>query len=163
MAKLHRVLGGAVVVCIALATSAMATDHAGQGKGKDRDHRWEHRDNRGGSRPIIWDRHHDRGRDSRPHGWNKGKKTGWGDCDVPPGQAKKKGCYDRDRRWRHRSSTRRPKSSTNVGTWRRPGQTTSTTTTTTTKGPGTWRRPEITQQTTTTTTKQSPTGTWRRP
>jgi hypothetical protein len=28
----------------------------------------------------------------RPPGWDKGKKTGWGNCDVPPGQAKKVGC-----------------------------------------------------------------------
>lgn len=26
----------------------------------------------------------------RPPGWDKGKKTGWGDSDVPPGQARKK-------------------------------------------------------------------------
>ena len=25
----------------------------------------------------------------RPHGWDQGKKTGWGDGDVPPGLAKK--------------------------------------------------------------------------
>jgi hypothetical protein len=25
----------------------------------------------------------------RPHGWDQGKKTGWGDSDVPPGLAKK--------------------------------------------------------------------------
>ena len=25
----------------------------------------------------------------RPYGWDQGKKTGWGDSDVPPGQAKK--------------------------------------------------------------------------
>ena len=25
----------------------------------------------------------------RPYGWDQGKKTGWGDDDVPPGQAKK--------------------------------------------------------------------------
>ena len=25
----------------------------------------------------------------RPPGWDKGKKTGWGDSDVPPGHAKK--------------------------------------------------------------------------
>jgi hypothetical protein len=30
--------------------------------------------------------------DRRPPGWNKGKKTGWGHCDLPPGQAKKYGC-----------------------------------------------------------------------
>jgi hypothetical protein len=32
------------------------------------------------------------GNDRRPAGWDKGRKTGWGDCDVPPGQAKKTGC-----------------------------------------------------------------------
>jgi hypothetical protein len=31
--------------------------------------------------------------DGRPPGWSKGKKTGWGNCDVPPGQAKKYGCH----------------------------------------------------------------------
>ena len=30
---------------------------------------------------------------SRPPGWDHGKKTGWGDCDVPPGQVKKLGCH----------------------------------------------------------------------
>ena len=25
-------------------------------------------------------------------GWSRGKKTGWGNCGVPPGQAKKDGC-----------------------------------------------------------------------
>ncbi len=30
---------------------------------------------------------------SRPPGWDRGRKTGWGDCDLPPGQAKKFGCY----------------------------------------------------------------------
>src|SRR5947208_13995544 len=28
----------------------------------------------------------------RPSSWDRGKKNGWGDCDVPPGQAKKQGC-----------------------------------------------------------------------
>jgi|SRR5579871_1862763 len=27
-----------------------------------------------------------------PPGWSHGKKTGWGDCGLPPGQAKKYGC-----------------------------------------------------------------------
>jgi len=30
-----------------------------------------------------------------PPGWDKGKKTGWGDCNLPPGQAKKHGCEPR--------------------------------------------------------------------
>jgi len=31
-------------------------------------------------------------RDGRPPGWNRGKKTGWGNCGLPPGQAKKYDC-----------------------------------------------------------------------
>jgi len=31
--------------------------------------------------------------DVRPAGWSHGKKTGWKDCGLPPGQAKKYGCY----------------------------------------------------------------------
>ena len=32
------------------------------------------------------------GPSNRPPGWDKGKKTGWGDCNVPPGLAKQRGC-----------------------------------------------------------------------
>ena len=31
-------------------------------------------------------------RAQRPPGWDRGRKTGWGACSVPPGQAKKIGC-----------------------------------------------------------------------
>ena len=31
-------------------------------------------------------------RSGRPPGWDRGRKTGWGNCDVPPGLAKKEGC-----------------------------------------------------------------------
>ena len=44
------------------------------------------------------DRDDNRGPSKRPAGWDKGKKTGWGDCDVPPGQAKKVGCNGARRR-----------------------------------------------------------------
>jgi hypothetical protein len=30
--------------------------------------------------------------DGRPPGWSRGKKTGWSNCGLPPGQAKKYGC-----------------------------------------------------------------------
>jgi hypothetical protein len=30
--------------------------------------------------------------DPRPPGWSRGKKTGWDNCGVPPGQAKKGEC-----------------------------------------------------------------------
>ena len=29
----------------------------------------------------------------RPHGWSQGRKVGWGNCDLPPGLAKKYGCH----------------------------------------------------------------------
>ena len=35
----------------------------------------------------------ERSRANQPPGWSKGKKTGWDNCDVPPGQAKKYGCH----------------------------------------------------------------------
>ena len=28
----------------------------------------------------------------RPPGWDRGRKVGWGGCDLPPGLAKKYGC-----------------------------------------------------------------------
>ncbi|MGH9789355.1 MAG: hypothetical protein ACRD4U_11720 [Candidatus Acidiferrales bacterium] len=34
----------------------------------------------------------DRDLADRPHGWNRGRKVGWGNCDLPPGLAKKYGC-----------------------------------------------------------------------
>jgi hypothetical protein len=32
------------------------------------------------------------GRGNQPPGWSHGQKTGWGNCDLPPGLAKKRGC-----------------------------------------------------------------------
>ena len=55
---------------------------ANRDRDDDRD-RWERRDN--------WEYHTYRG-DDRPPGWSHGKKTGWGNCNLPPGQAKKYGC-----------------------------------------------------------------------
>lgn len=43
----------------------------------------------------------------RPPGWDHGRKVGWGNCDLPPGLAKKYGCgygfLGRDRRVYRRS------------------------------------------------------------
>ncbi|HWR16414.1 MAG TPA: hypothetical protein VN577_16445 [Terriglobales bacterium] len=65
-----------------------AQGHGNQGKGAAKSHRdddgWEVRN---GFQYRSYEG------DSRPPGWNKGKKVGWGNCDVPPGQAKKGGCY----------------------------------------------------------------------
>lgn len=51
---------------------------------RDDDDRWEHRN---GYEYRVYER------DRRPPGWSRGKKTGWGNCDLPPGQAKKYGCH----------------------------------------------------------------------
>jgi len=84
----------AVVVlasCIGLSTPAAWADRP-QGKGKgnphaartDNDDRaWERR---GGYEYRTYDG------DAHPPGWSQGKKTGWGNCGMPPGQAKKYGC-----------------------------------------------------------------------
>lgn len=74
------------------ATPSLMADH-GNSKGKgnphankavdDDDQGWDHRD---GYEYRSYDR------DGRPPGWSKGKKTGWGNCGMPPGQAKKHGC-----------------------------------------------------------------------
>src|SRR5215468_8139256 len=54
-------------------------------QGDDRgDDRWEHR---GDYEYRTYGEH-----DGLPPGWSKGKKTGWGNCGMPPGQAKKYGC-----------------------------------------------------------------------
>lgn len=79
-----------IALGMAVATPAMAFDHGGKEHGKgawhgeDRDHDRDRDD------------HGKRGHEGRPPGWSKGKKTGWGNCNLPPGQAKKHGCYDRD-------------------------------------------------------------------
>jgi hypothetical protein len=72
----------------------MADKGHGQGKGKGNPHpgkpadyddgRWEVRD---GYEYRTYNRDED-----QPPGWSKGKKTGWGNCGMPPGQAKKYGC-----------------------------------------------------------------------
>ncbi|HVO80027.1 MAG TPA: hypothetical protein VMT28_04815 [Terriglobales bacterium] len=85
----------ALIAALALGTPNLMADH---GKDKDRgkgnphaskkfndDDKWERRDDGyeyrayGGGRDV-------------PPGWSHGKKTGWGNCGMPPGQAKKYGC-----------------------------------------------------------------------
>jgi hypothetical protein len=86
----------AVLVLIAsfglMTPAVMADNDKDHGKGKshakknnDRDDKgWEKRD--GYQYRVYGDR------DGRPEGWSRGKKTGWGNCGLPPGQAKKDGC-----------------------------------------------------------------------
>ncbi|MCI0350848.1 MAG: hypothetical protein L0Z53_15590 [Acidobacteriales bacterium] len=53
--------------------------------GNDKDKGWEKHD---GYELRVFARNQ-----GHPPGWSKGKKTGWRDCGLPPGQAKKYGCY----------------------------------------------------------------------
>jgi len=62
-------LGG---VCL-LSGVALAQGHGHHGAGKHAEH----------------DRDADRGDRDEPRGWERGKKKGWGDSDLPPGLAKK--------------------------------------------------------------------------
>jgi len=89
-----------VVIGLALSASVLAKNAQGnsQGKGKGNPHaqamREDHdqgRDHDGWERHDKWEYHTYRG-DERPPGWSKGRKTGWGNCNLPPGQAKKYGC-----------------------------------------------------------------------
>ena len=50
----------------------------------DDDDRWEHHDRYD---VRIYNIH-----EGLPPGWREGRKTGWGNCGLPPGQAKKYGC-----------------------------------------------------------------------
>lgn len=86
-----------LIASFAIATPAFADhddDHGhgnghGKGHGKGNPHqqqedvRWERR---GNYEYHVFDA------DQAPPGWSHGKKTGWGNCGLPPGQAKKYGC-----------------------------------------------------------------------
>jgi hypothetical protein len=86
----HLVATFAVIAALGLNTPPLMADHGDNGnkhqqgnKHGDNDQGWEHR---GGYEYRTYSE------DSHPPGWNRGKKTGWGDCGLPPGQAKKYGC-----------------------------------------------------------------------
>ncbi|HLK31593.1 MAG TPA: hypothetical protein VKT29_00805 [Terriglobales bacterium] len=94
----------ALIAALGLLAPAAMADHDG-----DRDHGNPHRhfrdddhgrhgdrdDDRDGDR---WERrgryeYHSFDRDARPPGWVRGRKVGWGYCGLPPGQARKYGCW----------------------------------------------------------------------
>ena len=84
-------------VMLGLGTSSVAMEH---GHDRDRDH------DRTQFHRAAW--HHD---DHDRKGWEKGKKTGWKDGALPPGQAKKDSKrwhkeHEREARERHHEMTR---------------------------------------------------------
>jgi hypothetical protein len=58
--------------------------HGNKHDDRDNDQGWERRD---GYEYRVYGEH-----DERPPGWGHGKKTGWGNRGLPPGQVKKYGC-----------------------------------------------------------------------
>jgi hypothetical protein len=97
-----------VAAALTLGAPALMADHDGdRDDGHKRGHGHGQSHGRGNKRADRSDRDGDergwerRGnyeyrtyeRDGRPPGWSQGRKTGWGNCGLPPGQAKKYGCY----------------------------------------------------------------------
>lgn len=84
------------VGAVTAGTTLFAYQGNGHGKGnrhndqgarreeRDDDDRWERR---GDYEYRTYGQH-----DGVPPGWSRGRKTGWGNCGLPPGQAKKYGC-----------------------------------------------------------------------
>jgi hypothetical protein len=75
---------------------------------RDRDRReWRERRE---ARERRWRREHRQnamfGNNGQPRGWTQGRKTGWNDCNLPPGQAKKAGCISTWGRTHDHHSTR---------------------------------------------------------
>ena len=81
----------ALALAAALCAPAAFADHGDKG---NKHHGNKHYDDDAQS----WDRRDGYdyrvfpGGDRVPPGWSRGKKTGWGNCGLPPGQAKKYGC-----------------------------------------------------------------------
>lgn len=80
----------ALVAALGFGAPSLLADHGDKGKKHGNKHadaddaRWEQRDG--------YDYRTYNDGDGRPPGWSQGKKTGWGNCGLPPGQAKKYGC-----------------------------------------------------------------------
>ncbi len=82
------VIFGLILALLVSVPSLMADDDHGHGNGHgnkhhDNDQGWEKRQNYE-YRTYYSGQH--------PPGWSHGKKTGWDNCGMPPGQAKKYGC-----------------------------------------------------------------------
>jgi len=80
----------ALVAALGLSAPLLMADHGD--KGKNHQHGNKHRDDDDDQGWERRDGYEYRTYDERPPGWSRGKKTGWGNCGLPPGQAKKYGC-----------------------------------------------------------------------
>jgi hypothetical protein len=101
-----RILNGVAVLALCVSPAfAKGNPHGHQSHDTKQSHAHDRDDHKGHDRNAHGDHdrdHHEHQAKARPAGWDKGKKTGWGNCHVPPGQAKKSGCnahvnhHDRD-------------------------------------------------------------------
>jgi hypothetical protein len=89
----------ALAVCFGLLPAAVCAKGKPADKGKSSEHGSKGKDNDKGKDKgqSATHGHHQgsataQGPGDRPKGWDEGKKVGWGDCDVPPGLARKRGC-----------------------------------------------------------------------
>ena len=80
-----------LAAALALGAPGLMADHGDKGKGHQHGNKSDD-DNQGWERSDGYEYRSYSDRDERPPGWSRGKKTGWGDCGLPPGQAKKYGC-----------------------------------------------------------------------
>ena len=112
----------ALLVCLALTGTAYAAQgKSGKGKAKAADTEVKEKGKKTSSDEVTRTKgpktqaakkEHARtsstaGPDNRPPGWDQGGKKGWGDCDVPPGLAKKRGCNSTGYSTRERAEVRR--------------------------------------------------------
>ena len=79
----YRIAILALILGLGFGTSDLFAGDKGHKHGKGNDQGWANRD---GYEYRTFSG------DERPPGWSQGKKTGWGNCGMPPGQAKKHGC-----------------------------------------------------------------------
>ena len=102
------------VLSLALSSYGFAKDHDGKRHDHDRDDVRHHDRDRDGDHDrddhrVLRHRDHDRDdrriihvhHSSTPPGAEHGKKVGWGNCNMPPGQAKKAGCHSTVRHHHH--------------------------------------------------------------
>jgi hypothetical protein len=89
----HWLAGLALIASLGLVTPALTADNGkGQGKGNPHATKSAHNDDQGWENRGAYEYRVYGNPNERPPGWSHGKKTGWGNCGLPPGQAKKYGC-----------------------------------------------------------------------
>jgi hypothetical protein len=81
----------ALTAALGLGTPALMADHGDKNHKHGHGNKHSDRDDRGWEQRNGYE-YHMYSHNQLPPGWNRGNKTGWRDCGMPPGQAKKYGC-----------------------------------------------------------------------